>query len=483
MTDFGSGFGSTFTTDALDASKVHVDTIDGFERLGQLYEFRVRIQHSAGVLTEAQIDKLLLAPCSITMGGGDPVNGIAREVEIVAVRENHTAVYDIVVVPTVWLLTISSLSRIYQKKTIKDIAQDILSRYKLDGHFDLKMAAGEPREFVVQYHESDWDFLQRWFEHEGFFYWFEHSDKGEKLIVADENGQTTAISGDTKVPFDDIRGLASPKECVYEWRGSTRRIPSTVVLKDYNDLKPLLPIVGQAEVDKKRGFGVVFEYGDNYDSPALGNALAQKRAERFKTERLTLTGVADSPRFHVGHWFEMQGHFEQGQNRKYLITAIDYRVGTSGDEGGKQEDFRCAFEAIPYSTQYRPARRTPWPSVHGLMHGFIDSDTGGKFSTLDDKGRYRVRFPFDTAGKKGENSSMWVRMAQHYAGPGYGSHFPLHRGTEVLLAFYDGDPDRPVIVGAIANALNPSPSTGTNAPQSVVKSHAGTIMTFDDARK
>jgi type VI secretion system secreted protein VgrG len=480
MTAFGSSFGSTFTSAALDATKIRVATIDGFERLGQLYEFRVRIEYIAGPLTMAQIDKLLLAPCAVRMGKSDPINGIAREVQIVATAEDHTALYDIVVVPTVWLLTVSSLSRLYQKMSVKDMAADVLGRYGLSAHSDLRMSAGDPREFCIQYHESDWDFLQRWFEHEGAFYWFEHSASGEKLVVADANGQTTAISGDSSLRYADERGLTRSEESVFEWQGCARRIPAAVVLKDYNDLKPLLPVVGQADVDKKRGFGVVIEYGDNFDAPAVGNVLAKKRAERFLTERLTLTGVTDSTRFHVGHWFELHGHFDHEQNQKYLITALDYHVGPGGDGDGANHDYRCTFEAIPFKTQYRPARRTPWPSIHGLMHGHIDSDSAGKYSTLDDKARYRVRFPFDSGGKTGESASTWVRMAQHYSGSAYGSHFPLHKGTEVLLAFYDGDPDRPVIVGAVANALTPSPTAGTSATDSIISTHSGIVMNLHD---
>jgi type VI secretion system secreted protein VgrG len=481
MNSFRARFAS-FASTALDSEQVRVDSVDGFERLGQLYEFRIRIMHASGFLSEDEISKLLLAPCSLTLGASDPINGIAREVEILESAEDQTAFYEIVLVPTTWLLTVSKLSRLYQAMSVSDMATDVLGRYGLAGHFDLRLKDAAAREFCIQYQESDWDFLQRWFEHEGYFYWFEHSSSGEKLIVADANERTAPISGDSSLPYRERAGLNRLVESVYDWRGVQRRIPASVVLKDYNELKPLLPIVGQAEVDRTRGFGVVFEYGDNFDTPTAGNALAKKRAERFLTERLSLSGMTDSPRVHVGHWFELQDHFDQAQNRKYLITAIHHRVTApqNGDSGG-DDDYHAAFEAIPFDVQFRPERRTPWPSVHGLMHGHIDSDSVGKFSTLDQSARYRVRFPFDSTGNTGESCSIWVRMAQHYAGSAYGTHFPLHKGTEVLLAFYDGDPDRPVIVGTVPNALTPSPSTSPNATQSVMRTASGIQITMDDS--
>ena len=295
---------------------------------------RVQIAHDKGPLTEDEINDLLLAPCTLTIGTGEPITGIARAVEISEALEGRVAVYDIFLVPAMWLLTVSKLCRLYQKMSVKDMAGDILARYQLGGHFDLRIKGATPREFVIQYQESDWDFLQRWFEHEGYFYWFEHSADGEKLIVADANDGTTPLSGNTTLPHRELAGLVRTEESVFEWRGVQRRIPAVVVLKDYNEQKPLLVMAGQADVDKKRGFGVVFEYGDNFDSPAEGTALAKKRAERFQTERLTLSGVTDSVRFHVGHWFELADHFDGAQNRKYLITSVYHRLGPVAEEGG-----------------------------------------------------------------------------------------------------------------------------------------------------
>ena len=480
MDTFGSV--GTFTSTALGSDLVQVIGVYGFERLGQLYEFTVTVVHAKQLLTEDELNDLLLAPCSITFENGDPIHGIAREVAIREALPGRGASYDIVVVPTTWLLTVSKLSRLYQKMSVKDMAADVLGRYGLAAHSDLRID-GDPRDFCIQYEESDWDYLQRWFEHEGFFYWFEHSASGEKLVVADANSKTTPISGTPSLPYRERAGLSRNEESVFEWRGLQRRIPAAVVLKDYNEQKPLLPMVGQADVDRKRGFGVFFEYGDHFDTTKAGTALAKKRAERFLTEQLTLFGVTDSPRFHVGHSFELQNHFDDGQNRKYLITAIDHRAGPLPSEDGEREihGYRAAFEAIPLDVQYRPERRTPWPSVHGLMHGHIESDSSGKYSTLDAQGRYKVRFPFDSTGKTGDTASTWVRMAQHYAGSGYGSHFPLHKGTEVLLAFYDGNPDRPIIVGTVPNPLTAAPSTAANATQSVVKTASGLQITMDDS--
>ena len=136
---FGSN-GCTFASTALGSDVVQVKSIRGAERIGQLYELTVTIVHGATPLTEAEISDLLLAPCALTIGGGNPINGIAREVSI---QEGQAGggVYDIVMVPTAWLLTISKLSRLYQTMSVKDMAAAVLNRYGLAGHFDLRVTA------------------------------------------------------------------------------------------------------------------------------------------------------------------------------------------------------------------------------------------------------------------------------------------------------------------------------------------------------
>ena len=290
--------------------------------------------------------------------------------------------------------------------------------------------------------------------------------------MADTNANTTPITGDPTLPYRESAGRERTQDSILDWRGVQKRIPAHVVLKDYNEQKPLLPMVGQADVDRKRGFGIFFEYGDNFDTPAAGSALAKKRAERFLTDQLTLFGTTDSPRFHVGHSFELSEHFDEAQNRKvphHGHRALLRPAALGRRQRRRQRSHRVSRDVRGHSSRRAISARAEdaeWPSIHGLMHGHIESDTTGKFSTLDAQGRYKVRFPFDGAGKTGDAASTWVRLAQPYAGSGYGSHHPLHKGTEVILAFYDGDPDRPVILGTVPNPLTASPSAGANATHS-----------------
>ncbi|HSN98231.1 MAG TPA: type VI secretion system tip protein VgrG, partial [Candidatus Nanopelagicales bacterium] len=231
-------------------------------------------------------------------------------------------------------------------------------------------------------------------------------------------------------------------------------------------------------------------------------AIATIRAERIQCERRTYTARTDCSRFRVGHRFELENHHDASHDGQYLITGVEHRVGypvrsvgalaaagtnmaplvhsEAEDLGDAPQRYLARFEAIPYGVPFRPERRTPWPRIHGIMHGHVDADTAGDYAQIDGHGRYKVKLPFDSSGRKGTKASRWMRLAQPYAGAGYGSHFPLHKGTEVLIAHIDGDPDRPIIVGAVPNPQTASPSTAANATQSVVQTASGIRMEMED---
>jgi type VI secretion system secreted protein VgrG len=492
-----------FTSEALENHDIRVREITGREQIGRLYEFRVRFTVEAGPLSAADVDALLAKACSFTLGtcSEDVVHGIVREVDLVDAVEGFPAVYVAVVVPSVWLLTLSRLSRVYQNVTVLDIAREIFMRFGMSEQKDFEIRGyGKPakRELYVQYEESDWDFLQRWFERDGLYYWFEHDDQGEKLIVADDTRGSKPIPGDSSLAYRDYANLAHGEDSIFAWSGRKQRTVGRVVLKDYNERNPALPMVAQADADTTAGFGVHFAYGEHFTDADAGKLLATYRAERLLVDQTTVRGTSDCPRLRVGHRFEMWNHFSSDQNAEYLLTAIDHKVSLTervGTPRGAGYDvappstrrerlvYRASFEAIPKKTQYRAARVTPWPRIDGVMHAHVDSDTDGNFSTLNEEGRYRIRLPFDSTGNQGEAASSWVRMAQSYAGAGYGSHFPLHKGAEVVVAFVQGNPDRPIIVGAVPNAHTPGPSARKNASQSVVQSASGIRFVMDDEQQ
>jgi type VI secretion system secreted protein VgrG len=277
---------------------------------------------------------------------------------------------------------------------------------------------------------------------------------------------------------------------IWDWAAKTRRVAARVGVLDYNYRTPTLEISGEADVDAKRGFGSVVGYGDHFLDDNEGGIIAGLRAEQLASERRLFTGTTDCARFRVGHSFELENHWDAAYDGKYLITSLEHRVGhhvappaPHGEEARPavgERRYASRFEAIPLGVPFRPARETRWPRITGIINGHVEEDGDGAYAQIDDQGRYKVRMPFDKGDKKGTLASRWIRMAESYAGANYGVHYPLHKGTEVLLAHVDGNPDRPIIVGAVPNPHTQSPVTAANATQSVVQTASGTRVEYED---
>ena len=156
-------------------------------------------------------------------------------------------------------------------------------------------------------------------------------------------------------------------------------------------------------------------------------------------------------------------------------------VSTHG--GASDERYTNSFTAIDATLTYRPPRITPKPRIHGLLTGVVEQPPVTeitKHAVIDDDGRYTIRFLFDTAPVGQNKASRPVRMIQPHAGPDYGIHFPLKPGIEVLLAFVNGDPDRPLIVGAVPNPETPSPVRNQNSLMNRIKTVSGIMFEMKD---
>jgi type VI secretion system secreted protein VgrG len=477
-----------FVSGVIPADELVAHGIWGREEISRLFSFDVFFSRAKGALNDEELDSMLKAPCAIALGGqsSDVVHGILESVEVLDASQKAAPRYLARMVPSVWLLSLSRASRVFQNITVPDMVRSILdSNGMREGkHFNIlvnRNAKSPQREYIVQYQESDWDFICRWLETEGFFYWFAHDAEGEMLFIADENGDASEIEKPA-VPFRERNNLSTGGEgTVWDWALHQRRVPSKLTLLEYNYRRPDIMLAVTTPVEADRGWGTVVQYGEHFKDNETGKAIAQLRAERLACERRIFSGTTDCSRFRVGHTFDLTGHFEKDNDKKYLITSIEHRVGEALDrEGQDPHRYEATFECIPHDVIYRPPRLTPWPRIQAIVSAFIEGDGSGEYAEIDDEGRYKVRLPFDMSLQQGMAASRWIRMAQGYAGAAYGIHHPLHKGTEVLLVHVDGDPDRPIIIGAVPNTHTVSPVTRVNATQSVTQTASGIRIEMED---
>jgi type VI secretion system secreted protein VgrG len=242
-------------------------------------------------------------------------------------------------------------------------------------------------------------------------------------------------------------------------------------------------IQGKHELEGPGGF---FHFGDHVKTTDEATRKAKIRAEMFAVGRETFKGTGIFRSARPGYRFKLSEAKAEGLDGEYLITRVTHVGGFDAATGetadatdGPVAHYRCAFEAIPAKTVFRPLLLTPKPRANGILTALIDGQKD-KYAYIDDEGRYKVKLFFDPSPEADGKASKAIRLAQPYAGPGYGMHFPLHTGTEIAIGFVDGDLDRPIGLGAVPNPGKGSPVKSGNKSSNVMKSHTGNSVTLED---
>ena len=401
-----------------------------------------------------------------------------------------------VLVPRLWKLSLTRESRVFQKLGIQDLVEKVLtdkdSHQFTSNDFEFKLGGDYPeREFIVQYNESDLDFLHRWLEQEGVYYFFGHSEERKDYpIFADSTDAYVASMGTIRYrPPGDLRARRDPKdggsgmeEAVSRFVCRFSKLPASVKVKDYNYRTPTVEMEAEADVEQSSGVGTVYEYGEHFKTPEEGKAIAKVRAEAIKWREKVFEGLSDCRPFRPGAIFSLEEHFNSDFNADYVILSVKHHMSREFSGGSSvfgPIKYENEFECIPASVVFRPERKTEWPVV-GTLNALVDAGGDGKYAEIDSDGRYKVKLPFDLSDLKDGQASRYIRMAQPYAGEGMGMHFPLHKNTEVLINFVDGDPDRPIIMGSVPNAKTLGPVGSKNQTQCAIHTGGGTQMVIED---
>lgn len=493
-----------FFTPALPPNTLHITSLQGRERISQPYRFDVEL-----VSPKADVDAraMLQNPALIGIKQGIPIRGGSqRGVQTLkmhgvlssfeqAERNKDWVRYRASLVPRLARLGITQRTRIFMDKTVPQIVEEVLKESgSSPGDYEFRTGSREysKREYVAQFQESDLNFVSRLLEHEGIFYYFLQGDDGEKVVFGDSISAHEPILGEATLAYrpPGTTGAAwaakggewLDSETVTNLSCKLNLLPGAVVLNDYNHRTPSVGLKAEASA-VATGFGLFYEYGDHYQTASEGKTLAQVRAEEIRCREEQYPGAGTCKSMRAGATFDLSDHYRSDFNRKYLIVDVKHRAEQPVTEGSGtiSGSYQNEFVAIPSDIPFRPERRTPKPRIAGLVNARIDAAGDGQYAEIDEEGRYKVSFPFDLSGKGSGTASRWVRMAQPYSGAGMGMHFPLHKGTEVAVAFVNGDPDRPIIVGSVPNAETGSPVKGGNSSQCVIHTGGGNKIVIEDS--
>jgi type VI secretion system secreted protein VgrG len=339
--------------------------------------------------------------------------------------------------PWLWLLTLHADNRIFQNKSVPEIIEEVFSDLGLKDFKKSLKGTYAKREYCVQYQESSFDFVSRLMEDEGIFYYFEHSDGKHMMVLADDSDGYATCTGSTEVRM----GLDDSPNCLRDCTFEETLVTTGYALTDYNFEIP------STDLFVKTGGGspalVVYDHPGNYAKKNDGEKLAKLRIEAMEHAQKVLRASGNCRGFVVGGKFKLTKHDRADLNQEYVIRSVSH-LADRGNYGN-------SIEALPASVVFRPARRTRRQMALGSQTAVVVGKSGEEIWT-DKYGRVKVQFPWDRKGKKDENSSCWVRVTQHWAGKGYGTFFLPRIGQEVVIAFIDGNPDRPLITGAVYNA-------------------------------
>jgi type VI secretion system secreted protein VgrG len=462
------------------AGDVAVHELTGRETVSQLFEFSV---HVVTKRTEGLDDEAILTdPAEVVFTRGNQpvrrIHGMIAAFRDALHTESTYLGYTLTFVPRAWRMTLNHASEVFLDLTVPEIITQKLERYGFAAgkDFELRLRASYPtRDATIQYKESDLQFVSRLAEHLGIAFFFEHEDGRDVMVFSDDNSGFKPIGGGGTAHYY-ARGEQTG---VFSLQGTTRTLPNRYVVKDYNYRTPQVSLLASSNVSKA-GTGDVIEYGAHFKTPEEGDRIALVRAEELRAGHRVFDGKSDRPELAAGTRFVLEGH--PRVDGELLLVEVRHAIRQVALGFGEREGqaYVNEFHAIPAATVFRPARVTPKPRVHGAITGIVEAAERGQYAEIDDGGRYHVRFMFDVGEAAHGGASRLVRMAQPHAGPGYGFHFPLRDGVEVMLTCIEGDPDRPIITGAVPNPVTPTTVGAGNAKRNVIRTGGGSEINIDD---
>jgi type VI secretion system secreted protein VgrG len=456
----------TFEVGELGPTDLLVTSFRGSEGVSELFRFEIELaSEDADIDFEAvvgQSGKLIWSESD----GDRYVHGIVSGFEAVGFGHRF-ARYRATLVPGIWPLSLIRRSRIYEEVAVVEIIRRVLEadgvpsdRFRITANEDHPV-----REYCVQYRESDWDFVSRLMEDEGFIYFFEQNEDSAVLVIDDRRDVRPDIEGDATIAFRDP-GMGAPSQGQI-WHFTARREvrPTKVQLREYDFKHP------SVNPDEQLGADVEPAFDQNalcdYDYPAglvetsVGAPLPTFRLEALRSGDLTMMGESNIPRLRPAHRFTLDGHHRDGFNIEYQIIRV---VHDGSQEQAAQEEaaeeghtvYHNRIECIPGDAYWRAPRRTPVPRIRGPQTADVVGPDGEEIHT-DEHGRIRVEFHWSRHDGYNDDSSCWIRVSQSWAGPGWGAFFLPRIGHEVVVQFLEGDPDRPLVTGSVYNGSNPTP--------------------------
>ncbi|HEF5788185.1 type VI secretion protein Vgr [Burkholderia multivorans] len=404
------------------------------------------------------------------------IHGVITEFDEFATTADQTH-YRVRLEPTLADLNRGATSRLFQKQSVEEILTVTLRHYGyragVDFMFQLR-GKYKRHEYVTQYHETTFAFIQRLCAQEGIWFRWEQKKDHAALVFGDD--LDAYARKQRTVPYRRDSGLeSSGTDAIKTLEKRTRRVPEAVRLHDYNHRQAgvsLLVEENAARADKSTN-GMDYRWGEHYETPEEGRQIARRRHEEYLATQVTFKGTGNPFWLEAGEVMRVDP-VPADAKHGIFITAVE-------SSGGRSQSYWVTFEGIPSDRVYRmPIASIKRPVIDGILPARITSPGDYKYAYLTEQGWYVIKLPFDLDEWSPGGTSRPVRFAKPYSGDNYGYHFPLIDGAEVAIVFTDGHPDRPVIIGAMHDSLHPDLVNNLNHTRNLIVTAAGNTQRMED---
>ncbi|WP_231889271.1 type VI secretion system tip protein TssI/VgrG (plasmid) [Tistrella mobilis] len=444
-----------------------LEKLEGFEALSTLFRFELRVRATR---EDVAPDELIGRPVGFSLelpagsAGGDRRHwcGIVTELSADEAVARGRRAYTLVVRPWTWLLTQTSDCRIFQDMTSLEIMRRIFTENGFQD-FDFGGVINTPpkRDYCVQYRETDFDFVARLMEEDGLFWTFRHREDAHLLVVAD------GVHAYRPAPDEVLRFAPTDIDLngVIRWDRHFRFVTGAVARSDYDYEAPEVDLAGRAGSVAgltTNGPYEIYDWHGRHLTPESGRRGAARWMAAIESDVDHVEALATNRCLAPGDMFTLTGHPSEIENGSpHVVTAVSHRASAEGYEVGTAGDaprYAAEFRAIPAATRYVTPETTPRPTIDGVQTATVVGPKGEEIHT-DRYGRIKVRFPWDRYATGDDRSSCWIRVMQPWGGRGMGVQTIPRIGMEVMVAFIEGDPDRPLVVGTVPNAETMPPLT------------------------
>ncbi|AIY43089.1 VgrG protein [Collimonas arenae] len=452
------------------AKDLSVVSFDGVEEMGEPSRFVIRLTHPAPDLPRASF---LGMPATFTinppalpglpaLGDGRKTQGIVTGFSTLASSKDAT-IYEMVLESRLAQLRNVKRCRLFLDQSFPKIIESILREHGFAGdnsHFSFTLLRTyEKRPIVTQWHESDLAFIQRLCRRSGIWFRIDAGEWGEVAHFGDDFTHYRRQPALT-APFSENAGLESVgAEAVHAFETHCKNIQQSFIVRDYNRQAAPAPIETEVNLARndKTTFGQSYAFGTLHLDPAQAKWEGQLRHEAALSEQIVYQGKSNVLGLVPGAVFRLNNKVLPDAEFGQLITRVTHH-------GARDAAYHNTYAAIPSDRIYRlPLHEADWPKISGTVSARIASPNRYPYAYMNEAGDYMVQFDFDRDPRQKGLNSCWMRLAKPFAGSVQtGFHFPLLDGTEVAVAFHDGDPDKPYIAHALHDSQNGDLITNQN---------------------